>query len=109
MDAAFTTIDRGITDLAAVDLAVLTAEEIGRGILAMQTAMDRTRVIQARWMTEGDQRGLFTASGHRDGPSWLAAFCINNTATAEKQARLGKTLNDHPEVADAVAKGDLSP
>ena len=109
MDAAFATIDRGIADLAAVDLAVLTAEEIGRGILAMQTAMDRTRVIQARWMSEGDQRGLFTASGHRDGPSWLAAKGKTTKGAADKQARLGKTLNDHPAVADAVAKGDLSP
>ena len=109
MDAAFTTIDRGLADLAAVDLTVLTAEEIGRGILAMQAAMDRTRVIQARWMSEGDQRGLFTASGHRDGPSWLAAKGKTTKGAAEKQARLGKTLHDHPEVADAVDAGDLSP
>jgi hypothetical protein len=64
MDAAFATIDRGLADLAGVDLALLTPEEIGRGILTMQSHMDRTRVIQARWMAEGDQRGLFTASGH---------------------------------------------
>ena len=109
MDAVFATIDRGIADLAAVDLAVLTAEEIGRGILAMQTVMDRTRVIQARWMTEGDQRGLFTASGHRDGPSWLAAKAKTTKGAAEKQARLGQTLNDHPAIADAVDAGELSP
>ena len=109
MDAVFATVDRGIADLAAVDLAVLTAEEIGRGILAMQTVMDRTRVIQARWMTEGDRRGLFTASGHRDGPSWLAAKGKTTKGAAEKQARLGQTLNNHPEVADAVDKGELSP
>ena len=109
MDAAFATIDRGIADLAGVDLALLTAEEIGRGILAMQSHVDRTRVIQARWMAEGDRRGLFTASGHRDGPSWLAAKGKTTKGAAEKQARLGKTLHDHPAVADAVDKGDLSP
>ena len=54
MDAVFATIDRGIGDLAADDVATLTPEEIGRGILAMQTAMDRTRVIQALWLAEGD-------------------------------------------------------
>ena len=109
MDAAFATIDRGIGDLAAVDVATLTVEEIGRGILAMQTAMDRTRVIQARWLAEGDQRGLWAASGHRDGPSWLAAKGKTTKGAAEKQARLGKALNDHPAVADAVERGDLSP
>ena len=109
MDAAFTTIDRGITDLAGVDLAVLSPEEIGRGILAMQAHIDRERVIQARWMTEGAQRGLFTASGHRDGAAWLAAKGKTSVGAAKKQAALGDAMAATPALADAVAAGTITP
>ena len=109
MDAALATIDRGITDLAGVDLAVLTVEEIGRGILAMQSHIDRERVIQARWLAEGKQRGLFTASGHRDGAAWLAAKGKMSVASAKKQAALGDAMAASPALADAVAAGSISP
>ena len=109
MDAAFTTIDRGLTDLAAVDLAVLTAEEIGRGILAMQAHIDRERVIQARWMAEGKQRGLFTASGHRDGAAWLAAKGKTSVGSAKRQAGLSDAMAASPALADAVESGTISP
>jgi hypothetical protein len=109
MDAALARIDGGITDLADVDLAVLTVEEVGRGILAMQSQIDRERVVQVRWMAEGKQRGLFTASGHRDGAAWLAAKGKTSVSSAKKQAGLADAMAAVPALADAVAAGTISP
>ena len=102
MDAALATIDGGISDLADVDLAVLRTEQIGDGILAMQAHIDRERVIQARWMAEGKQRGLFTASGHRDGAAWLAAKGKTSVGTAKKQAGLADAITASPGLALSV-------
>ena len=109
MEAAVAAISSGLDSLAAVDLAVLSTAEIGRGILAMQSHIDRERVIQARWMAEGKQRGLFTASGHRDGAAWLAAKGKTSVGTARKQAGLSDAMAASAELADAVESGVLSP
>ncbi len=109
MEAAFASIGFELDGLAALDLAVMSGEQLQRGVLAMQAVIDRERVIQSRWLAEADERNIASAAGHRDMASWLAAKGKTSKRAANKQARLGKALNAHPELADAVDAGTLSP
>ncbi|MCU1400954.1 MAG: hypothetical protein JWN62_4063 [Acidimicrobiales bacterium] len=108
MDAAFATIGRGLDDLASVDLALLTVNDLQRGLVGTQKIIDRATVIQARFIQEASVRG-FTESGARDTASWVASKTRTSKGTASKQAQLGKALDTHPELAKAVDAGDISP
>ena len=96
MEAAFASIGRELDGLAALDLAVMSGEQLQRGVLAMQAVIDRERVIQSRWLAEADERNIASAAGHRDMASWLAAKGKDIEGCCEQAGPPGESVEHAP-------------
>jgi Domain of unknown function (DUF222) len=109
MEAALTLLNTAITAVRDADTTLILPSELGLHVLTVQKHLDQLRVVQAHLIAAVDQARVWANTGHRDMASWLAANGKTSLATAKRQTKLGKTLTETPELADAVATGAISP
>ncbi|MEO6126504.1 MAG: DUF222 domain-containing protein [Ilumatobacteraceae bacterium] len=109
MDTALHLLRQGLEALRAVDTGLLATTELGTGLLHLQKLLDGLNVEHAKLMNEADRAGVHAGTGHRNIASWLAANGKTSYQRAKKQQDLGDAMNNSPELADAVANGELSP
>lgn len=109
MESGLAFLATAIGGVAEIDIAVLSGDDLGRGVLQLQQYRDRLQVVQARWIAEADACRVWAASGHRDMAAWLAAKGKTSVTAAKKQKALGDALARSPELADAVDAGTITP
>ncbi len=108
MDAALGTLDRLVTDLAAVDLDALTGEQLGSFAVALGRGIDRLTACHAKVVRAADDRAVWATSGARDIEDWLASRTGTSRGTATARRKLGEALEQCTTLDDAVTQGSLS-
>ena len=94
--------------LFAVDVRLLSRQQLASGVVRAQHVLDRFTLAHAQLVAAADRAGVWQGTGARDMADWLT----NTTKTGYGQANglleLGETIHAAPEVADAVTTGELS-
>ncbi len=108
MDAALGTLDRLVTDLAAVDLDALDTSQLGSFAVALGRGIDRLTACHAKVVRAADDRAVWAASGARDIEDWLASRTGTSRGTATARRKLGEALERSATLDDAVTQGSLS-
>ena len=108
IDTALATCDSGISALAAVSLSCLTRNALGVASVRVQTMIDRLTMAHAQIVTAADRAGVWAGSGARNMADWSALQTKTSYGDANDRMRLGDAADSVPELADAVAAGQLS-
>ncbi|MDO9175284.1 MAG: DUF222 domain-containing protein [Actinomycetota bacterium] len=101
-------LDLAADAVAMVDPLALTVDELAHGSLALQRHLDRVRVLHARLVRAADNARVWQGTGSRDMADWLARQTKTSYGDASSRVRLGEALDQSPELADAVERGDVS-
>ena len=108
MEATLTACDTAIAGIAAVEVSALTRDALGVAVVRVQGMIDRLTMAHARIVTEADRAGVWGGSGARSMADWLAQQTKTSYGDAIDRVKLGDAADAVPELADAVASGDLS-
>lgn len=108
MDTALASCASSISALAAVPLSGLTRDALGVASVRVQTMIDRLTLAHAQIVTAADRAGVWAGSGARNMADWLALQTKTSYGDANDRMRLGDAADSVPELADAVASGELS-
>ncbi len=109
-------VDAGLAVLAMaagacemMDVARLQPGRMLAFATGLQRHIDRVRVLQARVLCEADRAKATTGTGSRDAADHVANATGSSKGDLRGQADLGRALEDHPELDDAVTQGRVSP
>jgi hypothetical protein len=94
--------------LAAIDLTILSTDQLGGLAIGLGRGIDRLTAFHGKIVHAADERRAWTGDGARDVEEWLS----NNTGTSKGQAKsrkkLGEALEKNKKLDDAVNDGELS-
>ncbi|WNB85374.1 hypothetical protein [Cellulomonas sp. ATA003] len=93
--AALASMDAAVSVLADLDLSVLDGRQAAVVTRRLAEVTSRAAVAKVRLLPVIDDDGVWTLSGARSFPVWLAHDHRLSVATARAQVRLGRTLRDH--------------
>ena len=108
MDTELNACDTAIAGIAAVELSALTRDALGVATVRVQGMIDRLTLAHARIVTEADRAGVWAGSGARGMADWLAQQSKTSYGDAADRVKLGDAADASPELAEAVASGELS-
>ena len=108
MRSALNLCDQATTALARVDLNTATPQTLALGALGIQRHIDRMKALHATVLTAADNAKVWEGSGARNIADWLASNTNTAYGDAVGRKKLADALNNSPELADAVANGDIS-
>ena len=94
--------------LLAVQIGSLTRQQLALGVIRVQQTIDRFTLAQAQFMAAADKAGVWQGTGARDMVDWLTNTTHTSYGSAKGLLELGETVDVSPEVAAAVAAGELS-
>lgn len=98
----------GIDELAGLDLAFQSHEQIQDDVVEISRAMDRLGYELARRVDEARRRGEYAADGFLSATRWLATIARLDNATASRIVREGEFFRRNRATAERAASGDLS-
>ena len=108
MREALELLDLATDAVAMHDPHLLTLDDLRLGIISLQQHIDRVKGIHARLVAAGDSAGVWQGQAKRDMADWLAALTKTSYGDAASRVRLGEAMGASPELADAVAAGEVS-
>ncbi|MGB8858732.1 MAG: DUF222 domain-containing protein [Ilumatobacteraceae bacterium] len=108
MDAALDLGDTAASAIAAVELTLLSRQQLTLAVTRMQGLIDRFTVAHALMVAEADRQGVWQGTGARDMADWLTNTTKTSYGAANGLVALGETVEAAPEVAQAVVGGELS-
>ncbi|HQZ36949.1 MAG TPA: DUF222 domain-containing protein [Ilumatobacteraceae bacterium] len=91
-----------------LDLSLLTVDDLAFGSLALQRHIDRMKALHAAIVNAADAGRVWQGTGARNMADWLAGATNTSYGDAASRVRLGETLDQSPELAEAVQKGEVS-
>ncbi|HQZ35607.1 MAG TPA: HNH endonuclease signature motif containing protein [Ilumatobacteraceae bacterium] len=94
--------------LLAVQIATLTPQALALGVICTQQIIDRFMLANAQFMAAADRAGVWQGTGARDMADWLTNTTQTSYGTAKGLLELGAAADAAPEIAAAVAAGELS-
>ena len=94
--------------LLAVQIGTLTRQQLALGVIRVQQTIDLFTLAQAQFMAAADNAGVWQGTGARDIADWLTNTTQTSYGSAKGLLELGETADASPEVAAAVAAGELS-
>ena len=94
--------------LARVDLNAATSQSLALGALGIQRHIDRMKALHATVLTAADNAQVWQASGARNIADWLSSNTNTAYADAIGRKKLADSLDQSPQLADAVANGEIS-
>jgi len=94
--------------LLAVQIGSLTRQQLALGVIRVQQTIDLFTLAQAQFMAAADKAGVWQGTGARDMADWLTNTTQTSYGSAKGLLELGETADASPEVAAAVAAGELS-
>jgi len=95
-------------ELLAVQVGLLTRQQLALGVVRAQHVIDRFTLAHSQLIAAADRAGVWQGTGSRDMADWLANTTKTSFGTAKGLVELGETAAAAPEVAAAVASGELS-
>ena len=108
MRDSFDLLDLAADAVAMLDVSVLTADDLAFGSLALQRHIDRMKALHAGFVNAADHARVWDGTGARNMADWLAGATNTSYGDAASRVRLGHTLDQSPELAEAVQKGEVS-
>jgi len=94
--------------LSRVEVRSLSSGQLADGALRVQRLLDLLTLFQGRLLAEGDNAGVWRGTGARNMVDWLAGATKTSHGDASDSMKLGESAAKSPELADAVANGELS-
>ncbi len=94
--------------LLAVHVGSLTRQQLALGVVRTQQIIDRFTLAHSQLVAAADRSGVWRGTGARDMADWLTNTTHTSYGSAKGLLELGKTADASPEVAAAVAAGELS-
>ncbi len=108
METSLASLDRLIADLAAVELDVLSVDQLGAFAVSFGRGIDRLTAFHATVVRAADDRRVWSGSGARDVEDWLSSQTGVSRSTAMSRRKLGEALEQSERLGAAVALGELS-
>ena len=108
MQDSFDLLDLAADAVAMLDLSVLTTDDLAFGSLALQRHIDRMKALHAGVVNAADNARVWQGTGARNMADWMAGATNTSYGDAASRVRLGQTLDQSPELAEAVQKGEVS-
>ncbi|MDO8365072.1 MAG: DUF222 domain-containing protein [Actinomycetota bacterium] len=108
MRTALDLLDLATDAVAMIDLHTLTVDELADGALGLQRHIDRVKALHAHVVCAADAARVWQGSGARNMADWLAGRTNTSYGDAASRVRLGEALGRSPELAEAVAKGEVT-
>ena len=81
---------------------------VGVGVVRAQHIIDRFTLAHSQLIAAADRAGVWQGTGARDMADWLTNTTQTSYGNAKGLLELGETADAAPEVAAAVAAGELS-
>jgi hypothetical protein len=101
-------LESAIGELAACDPKRWPDEELERGIVALQRAIDRLSVERLRLIAEVNRRKAFTRDGYVSASAWLADRNRTTFGTARRDVAMAAALEEMPRTRKALERGEVS-
>jgi hypothetical protein len=101
-------LESAIGELAAGDPKRWPDEELERGIVALQRAIDRLSVERLRLIAEVNRRKAFTRDGYVSASAWLADRNRTTFGTAKRDVAMAAALEEMPRTRKALERGEVS-
>jgi hypothetical protein len=106
--AALAMADAGLSYLRDPGAATLMPAELGGALEAMGVLSAKLAAARAAVLSRFDAERAYTADGHGSPTAWLRARGRMTGKAAAAETRRMRQFRDHPVIADAVARGELS-
>ncbi len=94
--------------LLTVQISSLTRQQLALGVIRVQHIIDRFTLAHAQFMAAADKAGVWQGTGARDMADWLTNTTQTSYGSAKGLLELGEAAEAAPEIAAAVARGELS-
>ena len=110
MRDALALTDLGIDALAMIDTTQCTTDELADACITLQQQLDRLKAQHTRFVHAGDNARIWAGgpTGARSMADWLAQRTNTSYGDANRRVKLGEAFDKAPELADAVASGEMS-
>jgi uncharacterized protein DUF222 len=83
------------------------AEADGRSLRELRECLDSLELVFSSWVRTFQKRGGHLADGYPSAVSWLRHNCKMSSGSAADRVCVGKQVESSPEIAEAVASGEL--
>ena len=102
--------DLAIKAVAMIDVNQCTPTELADACITVQQHIDRLKAQHTRFVHAGDRSRIWAggATGARSMADWLAQRTNTSYGEASRRVKLGEAFEKAPELADAVASGEMS-
>jgi hypothetical protein len=105
--SALETLQRAVEELRACDPADLDEPELADSLRQLRTAMHGQEEVFSRWSASFARRGVHLLDGAASAVSWIRGHCKMSAAAAADRLCVGRQLERMPEVARALAGGEI--
>ena len=99
----------GVKELVALDANDLTDEELADAAVELDRLRNAFAAGEAQLLRTFKVRGVYAADGAKSAAAWLATRTHAPKAECGSRLRLGKTMEDLPVAAEALAAGEIGP
>jgi hypothetical protein len=94
--------------LAAIDLTILSTDQLGGLAIGLGRGIDRLTAFHGKIVHAADERRAWTGDGARDVEEWLSNNTGTSKGSAKSRKKLGEALEKNKKLDDAVNDGELS-
>jgi Domain of unknown function (DUF222) len=101
-------LDRAVSDLAAVETAVLDEQHAAAMLIDLRRTQARLAAVEARLTDVVDTRRPWADGGYRTTANWLATTDNTSLDDARSGVRLARRLRSMPATAAALGAGDIT-
>ena len=103
------TLRSGLDELRAVDIRSLPDGELKDSLGEIARSSGILEAERARTVAEIERRGAYGADGHLSITSFVEHHLQSSWWEAARTVRVARALEEHPELREALAEGEVSP
>jgi hypothetical protein len=101
-------LERAADELAELDPASLSGEELGEALVRLHRAEARLAAARCQLIRAFDVQGTWRADGSKTAAAWLARKCRASIAGMRARCLLARRLRHMPATRDALAAGEIT-
>jgi len=101
-------LERAADELADLDPASLSGEELGEALVRLHRAEARLAAARCRLIRAFDVQGTWRTDGSKTAAGWLARKCRASIAVMRARCLLARRLRHMPATRDALAAGEIT-
>jgi hypothetical protein len=92
---------------SAAEVATLSGADLDHALVAVERARRELEAVYVAVLDRADDTKRFTADGHAGVRGWASALANTGSVELHRRLQTMRALRDLPDVADALACGDL--